>query len=140
MSVAVTRTRPSASAGALLIAVITGSLLSAAIAALVSGVATIPPGFTPFTPGYIPLITLGDAVALVGWLLVRRKAASPASVMRALAPAAVLVSLVPDVLLGITKFEAGTTWPGVAGLMAMHLAVAAVAVTSYAKLLPLNRP
>jgi len=44
--------------------------------------------------------------------------------MRFLAPAVVLVSLIPDVLVGVTRSEAGTTWAGVFGLMAMHLAVA----------------
>jgi hypothetical protein len=73
-------------------------------------VATIPSGFNPFQPGaYISLTVL----------------------------AVVLVSLVPDVLLGVSQSQPGTTWPGVVGLMVMHLAVAAVAVTSYARLLPL---
>jgi hypothetical protein len=141
MPVAIIRTRPPAAAGALLVAVITGSLLSAAIAVLFRGVATIPSGFSPFTPSaYIPLITLGDAAGLAGWLVVRRRAGDPATVMRVLVPAVVLVSLVPDVLVGITKSLAGTTWPGIAGLMVMHLTVAAVAVTTFAKLLPLDRP
>ena len=59
-----------------------------------------------------------------GWLALRRWAANPAGVMRFLAPAVVLVSLIPDVLVGVTRSEAGTTWAGVFGLMAMHLAVA----------------
>jgi hypothetical protein len=44
----------------------------------------------------------------------------------------------PDVLAGVTKFEAGTTWTGVGGLMAMHLAVAICAVATFTRFLPLT--
>jgi hypothetical protein len=133
-----TRIRPPAVVGALLVPVVVGSALCLAIAGAVRSVATIPSTFQPFAPpSVIMLATIGITAGMIGWLIVRRLASRPAAVLRVLVPAVVLVSLVPDILLGLSKSEPGTTWAGVVGLMAMHLAVAAVAVVSFAKFLPL---
>ena len=58
--------------------------------------------------------------------------------MRLLVPAVVALSFIPDVLIGVTKSEAGTTWAGVGGLMAMHLAAAVCAVVAFSRFLPLT--
>ena len=129
---------PAAIAAALLIPIAVSIALAAVIAALVRAVATIPSDFAPFKPSsYIGLIVVGVVAAAAGWLAVRRRAADPAGVMRSLVPAVVVLSFVPDVLLGVTKFEAGTTWAGVGGLMAMHLVVAICAVIAFNRFLPL---
>jgi hypothetical protein len=129
---------PAAIAAALLIPIAAGSALAAAITTLVRAVATVPSDFAPFKPSaYIALIVVGVVAGAAGWLAVRRRAANPPGVMRSLAPAVVVLSFIPDVLVGVTKFEAGTTWAGVGGLMAMHLAVAICAVAAFARFLPL---
>jgi hypothetical protein len=130
---------PAAIAAALLIPIAASIALAAAITALVRAVATVPSDFAPFKPpAYIALIVVGVVAGAAGWLAVRRRAADPSGVMRSLAPAVVVLSFIPDVLVGVTKFETGTTWAGVGGLMAMHLAVAACAVAAFARFLPLT--
>jgi hypothetical protein len=130
---------PAAIAAALLIPIAASIALAAAITALVRAVATVPSDFMPFKPSsYIALIVVGVVAGAAGWLAVRRRAANPPGVMRSLAPAVVALSFIPDVLVGVTKFEAGTTWAGVGGLMAMHLAVALCAVAAFTRFLPLT--
>jgi hypothetical protein len=132
-------TTPTALAAALLIPIAVGGALAAVIAALVRGVATIPSDFAPFKPAsYIGLIVVGVVAGAVGWLTVRRRVANSPGVMRLLVPAVIALSFIPDVLLGVTKFEAGTTWAGVGGLMAMHLVVAICAVAAFGRFLPLT--
>jgi hypothetical protein len=63
---------------------------------------------------------------VVVWELVRRRAGDPVAVMRRLVPIVVVLSWVPDVVLGATHREATThvahtTWGEVAALMVMHL-------------------
>ena len=131
-------TTPAAIAAALLIPIAASVGLAAAISALVRAVATIPSDFAPFKPSsYIGLIVVGVVAGAVGWLVVRRRAANSPGVMRLLVPAVVALSFIPDVLIGVTKSEAGTTWAGVGGLMAMHLAVAICAVAAFNRFLPL---
>jgi hypothetical protein len=130
---------PAAIAAALLIPIVVSAAIAAAIAALVRAVATIPSDFAPFKPSsYIGLIVVGVVAGAVGWLVVRRRAANPPDVMRLLGPAVVALSFIPDVLIGVTKSEAGTTWAGVGGLMAMHLAVAVCAIAAFSRFLPLT--
>jgi hypothetical protein len=138
MSTTTTRTRPIALIGALAIPVVLGSLANAIIAALVRAVATIPQEFMPLQPpAYVSLTVLGVAAGLTGWLVVRRVASDAAAVLRVLVPAVLVLSFVPDVLLGAGAIaQPGVTWPGVIGLMIMHVVVAAVAVASFARLLP----
>lgn len=130
---------PAAIAAALLIPIAASSAIAAAITALVRAVATVPSDFAPFKPSsYIGLIVVGVVAGAAGWLAVRRRAANPSGVIRSLAPTVIALSFIPDVLVGVTKFEAGTTWAGVGGLMAMHLAVAVCAVAAFARFLPLT--
>ena len=129
---------PAALAAALLVPIAVSIALAAAITALVRAVATIPPGFAPFKPAsYVGLIVVGVVAGAAGWLAVRRRAANSPGVLRVLVPAVVALSFIPDVLLGVTKFEVGTTWAGVGGLMAMHLVVAVCAVAAFGRFLPL---
>lgn len=53
-------------------------------------------------------------------------------------PLVLLLSFVPDVLIGVTKEATGTTWGGVLALMAMHIAVTGAAVSSYLRFLPVR--
>jgi hypothetical protein len=118
---------------------VVSAAIAAAITALVRAVAAIPSDFAPFKPSsYIGLIVVGVGAAAVGWLVVRRRAADPPGVMRFLVPVVVALSFIPDVLIGVTKSEAGTTWAGVGGLMAMHLAVAVCAIAAFNRFLPLT--
>lgn len=101
--------------------------------------------FQPLTfGGLIGPTVVGLLTAVVVWELVRRRAGDPAAVMRRLVPIVVVLSWVPDVVLGTTHREATshvahTTWGEVAALMVMHLFVAAIGLGLFSRLLPLRR-
>lgn len=86
--------------------------------------------------GYAPLTVVGVLAGAGGWALVRARSARPARVLRGGIPVILLVTFVPDILLGASG-EPGTGWGAAAALMVMHLVVAAVAVPAYLLLLPL---
>ena len=120
---------------AVVVAVVVGALGTTAIAAIAHG-AGVAHSFSPLHPGsYIALIVLGVLGGAVAWQLVRVKARQPSRVLRSLVPAVVILSFIPDIVIGITgSFHA--TWGGVIALMAAHVVVAMAAVTSFAELLP----
>ena len=100
--------------------------------------------FHPLTfGGLIGPTVVGLLIAVVVWELVRRRAGDPVAVMRRLVPIVVVLSWVPDVVLGATHRAAipvvHTTWGEVAALMVMHLFVAAIGVGLFSRLLPLRR-
>lgn len=123
-------------AGAVLSAAAISSVADAAIAALAHA-AGASHQFKPLTPAaFVPLTVIGILAGAAGWHLVRRRATNPTVLLRRLVPIVVAVSLVPDVALGVGGGQPGTSWTGVSALMAMHLAVAAVTVPIFRRLLP----
>ena len=94
--------------------------------------------FTPLTPGAYGFFTvIGVIAGLVGWLLIRRTS-NAAATLRWLVPTVLVLSLVPDVLVGFSD-QAGASWGAVIALMVMHVIVTVVAVATFARLLPLQR-
>lgn len=87
---------------------------------------------------YAPLTVFGVLAGAAAWAIVRARSARPAGLLRTLVPVVVLVSLVPDVLLGVSDSEPGTSWGAVVALMVMHVVVAAVAVPAFRRFLPLD--
>ncbi len=83
---------------------------------------------------YIIFTLVGTIIGAIGWVIVRDRATAPAALLRWLVPTVVVVTWIPDVLLAV----AGLGW-GVVGLMLMHPVVAAAAVLSYRRFLPLPR-
>jgi hypothetical protein len=95
--------------------------------------------FQPLTPAaYVPLTILGIIFGAVAWQTVRAKAKNPTVVLGRLVPIVVVLSLIPDVLVGAGRGEVGTSWGAVAALMVMHLAVATIAVTAFRRWMPLR--
>ncbi len=93
----------------------------------------ISPDFAPLTRiGQIVLFTLAGALgAVIVFAIMARTARDPVRLFRATAFVVLLVSLVPDVLLLAFKARlpfGGVTVHGVATLMAMHVATAAITV------------
>lgn len=93
--------------------------------------ATIIMGLSPAF--YVAFTLVGTLFGAVGWVVIRRRSAAPATLLRWLVPTVVLVSLVPDLLVGLTY-----GW-GVLGLALMHPVVAVAAVAAYRRFLPLPR-
>ncbi|MEU6379082.1 DUF6069 family protein [Streptomyces sp. NPDC046909] len=86
---------------------------------------------------YAPLTVFGVLVGAAAWAIVRARSASPSRLLRVLVPVVVVVSLIPDVMVGVSDSRAGTSWGAVVALMVMHVVVAAVAVPAYRRFLPL---
>ena len=119
-------------------AVVVGDLASTAIAAIAHG-AGVDHAFAPLHfATYTALIVVAVIGGSIGWQLVRTRFANPKRVLARLVPLVLLLSFIPDILIGVTKKEIGTTWGGVVALMAMHIVVAAAAVASYWHLLPVR--
>lgn len=124
-------------AGSLVAAAVVATALNAVVAAIAhaAGASTQlqalqPPAFATFT-------FIGVLAGAAGWAIVRARADNPRRVLRVLAPAVVLVSFVPDVLVGATDALPGSGWGGAIALMVMHVVVTAVAVGTYLRALPL---
>lgn len=92
-----------------------------------------PETFTGLQPSaYVVLVVLGVVAGAIGWQVIVGRARQPRHTLARLVPVVLVLSFIPDVLLGVT----GGSWGGVATLMAMHLAVAVVALPVYSRLLP----
>lgn len=87
---------------------------------------------------YSALTVIGVGAGAIGWTLVAARASRPRETLRVLVPVVVVLSLVPDAVLGVSKTQAHTTWGAVAALVIMHLAVAATAVFAFNRALPVR--
>ena len=117
--------------------------LAATVAAVVAALAVAALGKAlgaaetqQLTPGALGFMTvLGVVVGAVVWQVVLRRARTPERVLQRLVPAALLLSFLPDLALGI----GGSPWSAVVTLMVAHLAVFAVAVPVLARGLGTSR-
>jgi hypothetical protein len=90
------------------------------------------------TPGAYGFFTaVGTLAGLVGWLLIRRRE-NGAATLRWLVPTVLVVSLVPDVMVGFSD-QAGASWGAAFALMVMHVVVTVAAVVTFARMLPVSR-
>jgi Family of unknown function (DUF6069) len=125
-----------ATASAIATAAVAGIVACLIIATIAHAVGA-PGDFSPLKfPSYTFLVLLGVIAGAVGWNIVLRLSTDPQRLLARLVPAVLVVSFVPDVLIGVSKSMTGTTWGAVFALMVMHVAVAAVAVGSYRFFLP----
>jgi peptidoglycan/LPS O-acetylase OafA/YrhL len=121
----------------LFVAAVVATAMNAVIAAIAHGAGASSQFQALQLPTYGTFTVIGVLAGAAGWAVVRAKARNPRRVMRVLAPAVVLVSFVPDVLVGISAGLPGASWGGVVALMVMHVVVAAVAIAAYSRTLPL---
>lgn len=117
---------------AVVAATVVAAVLNTVISLVARGLGATSPGLTPAI--YIFLTLVGVIIGAIGWVIVRNRSADPAALVRWLAPVVVVVSWIPDLLLGL----AGQGWGGVVALMLMHPVVAVCAVVSYRRFLPLT--
>lgn len=127
-------------ATALRIGAIAG-VLAAVTNVVISVIARGPLGagddFVPLTPGPVVMWTMvGSIVGAVGWRLIVNRSAHSRAVLATLVPTVLVLSLIPDVALLATDSTPGQTTVGVAALMLMHVATAAIAVTAFRKAMP----
>ncbi len=133
-----TRTRALTVASGLVAASIVAVTLNAVVA-LIAHAAGASDDFQPLTfPAYATFTVLGILAGAAGWVLIRSRARRPRALLRLLVPIVLMLSLVPDLLLGADGSQPGVSWGAVAALMVMHVVVAAVAVTTYTRLWPVS--
>jgi hypothetical protein len=132
-----TRTKTSKVLLAGLIAAV-AALIGNTVVAQVALAAGASEDFQPLTVGaYGSFTVVGVIAGLIGWLLVRR-AANAAATLRWLVPTVLVLSLVPDVMVGFSD-RAGVSWGAVAALMVMHVVVTVAAVATFSRALPVAR-
>lgn len=125
---------PVAAVVGVLAAIVAASAVNAVLAVAARAIADKPDDFGPLDPGsYIFLTAVGVILGAVGWAVVRKASKRPAELLRKLVPAVVVVSFVPDFFLFGDGGEVG-----VAALLLMHVAVAAIAVPVYRRVIPLT--
>ena len=88
---------------------------------------------------FAPLTIFGLVLAAIAWTTIRARATDPWQLLSKLIPTVVLISLIPDIAVGVSKSQAHTTWGAVVALMVMHLAVSAAGVGTFWILLPIHR-
>ncbi len=136
----VARRRPRARTAvpAALVAAIAIGVAGTVVVAAIAHAAGVSQSFTPLKTGsYVGLIILGVLAGGASWQMVRTRAGDPERVLRRLVPLVVLVSFVPDVVIGVTGAD-HATWGGVAALMCAHVVVACAAVVSFSLFLPVT--
>jgi hypothetical protein len=97
----------------------------------------VPHEFRPLTvPVYSTLTVLGAIIGAIGWHLIATRSRRATRLLTVLVPVFLVLSLLPDTVLLITKSQPGTTTAGVLALMLMHFGVAAAAVPAYRRFIP----
>lgn len=128
-----TRRGPIMVAGGVFVAFLLSSLVNVLIAVLAHALGA-PDDFSQLEPSrYVFMTALGVLGGSVGWSLVRRFSSDPERLLRRLVPSVVVLSFVPDFFL----FGEGEV-TGVVALLVMHVAVAAIAVPTYRRVMPLS--
>ncbi len=129
------RTLPAVLRSAAVVAVAAG--IANALLALLGSAAGASDGVGLQPVAFVTLTVVAAVGGAVGWHLVNRFSARPSRVMRWLVPAFLVVSFVPDVLVGASEGTAAG-WTYALVLMAMHVATIAIAVPVYRRFLPLT--
>lgn len=137
MSTTLSRTYRPTAAVPLSIAIV--ALLASAINALLaiagSSIGASGPGLQPIA--YLSLTVVAAIGGAVGWHLIDRFAERPSRVMIWLVPSFLVLSFVPDILIGATG-GTGAGWLSATVLMLMHVATITIAILTYRRLMPLS--
>ncbi len=128
------RSEPKATLIAIGVAALAG-IVACLIIATVAKAAGVPGSFAPLST-YPALVVVGVIAGALGWNMVRHRSPDPHRTLTWLVPVVLVLSFIPDLVVGATRVLPHTTWGGVAALMLMHLAVTAAAVASYRHFLP----
>lgn len=144
MSETATTAPPTRSTGASIALAVVSSfvvagLLNFAVAAAARALGASPDFRALTPPAFLTLTLLGAVGGAIGWSIIRRRARDPYRVLSRLVPALFVLSLVPDVLVGVTQTLPGATWTGVIALMTMHLIVTVCVVAAYQYFMPVRK-
>jgi len=132
------RSKPGRVAGLLIAGIVVASIANAVIA-LVARAAGASADFQPLQLGaYVTFTVLGILLGAVGWAVIRRRSTNPRALLSWLVPTVLVVSFIPDLMMFVSDYTPNANTAGIIGLLLMHVAVAAVAVATYRRALPLR--
>lgn len=132
------RTSGSRVAVGIVSAIVLASGVNTALSLLAQAFGADPARLAGLQPrSYLTLTTIGVVVAAAAWLAVRTWSQRSDVLLARLVPTVLGLSLLADIPF---FFADGVSPVGVVALMLMHVAVAAVAVPTFRKVLPLDRP
>lgn len=86
---------------------------------------------------YITLTLVAAIAGAVGWRIIDRSARHPSRVTRWLVPTVLVVSFVPDLIVGASAGSADG-WGYAVVLMAMHVVTIAIAIVTFGRFMPLH--
>jgi len=114
-----------------------GLIINSLIAWAARGLFDIPHEFRPLTvPEFATLTVLGAIIGAIGWRRIATRSRQATRTLTVLVPAVLVLSLIPDTALLVSKSQPGTTTAGVLTLMLMHFGVALAAVPAYRRFIP----
>ncbi|NUU06253.1 DUF6069 family protein [Leifsonia sp. C5G2] len=132
----ITVSRPRSITTSILLVAVLGSIANAAVALGAVSVGA-PANGMPLQPvAYVTLTVIASVAGAFGWRTIEVRAQRPERVFRWLVPATLLLSLVPDVILGTSG---AWEWSVVLAAIAMHVATIAIAVAVYVWQMPVRR-
>ncbi|HEX2273316.1 MAG TPA: DUF6069 family protein [Acidimicrobiales bacterium] len=117
-------------------------LANLVIWAAATAISDVPDRFTPLRPGSVAFLTIIGVAAAAGVFgLLLSRVRNPTATFRRLVPAALAVSLIPDVLIWATDaYDGAARAETVLPLMAMHVATAIACATLLPTLATSRRP
>lgn len=109
-----------------LLTIITAVVVNILISLVAKALFTVAPTFLPLQMIFIPFTVIGSLGAIIVFALLGRFARRPISAFRRTVWIVLLVSFIPDLLIGFLRPFPGTTPLEVGTLMVMHLATATI--------------
>jgi len=119
-----------------LLTIVAAVVVNILISLLAKALFPIAPTFLPLQMVFIPFTVLGSLGAIIVFALLGRFARRPISTFRRTVWIVLLVSFIPDLLVGFLRPFPGTNFLEVGTLMLMHVATAMICLNT---LLRLNR-
>jgi hypothetical protein len=109
-----------------LLTIVTAVVVNTLISLVAKALFTVAPTFLPLQMVFIPFTVFGSLGAIIVFALLGRFARRPISTFRRTVWIVLLVSFIPDLLIGFSQLFPGTTPLEVGTLMVMHVATAMI--------------
>lgn len=117
-----------------LLTIIAALVVNFLISLLAKALFTVAPTFLPLQMYFIPFTVFGSLGTIIVFALLGRFARRPISTFRRTVWIVLLVTFIPDVLVGFLRPYPGTTWMEVGTLMLMHFATAMICLNALTRL------
>ena len=117
-----------------LLTVVAALVVNILISLLAKALYPVAPTFLPLQMYFLPFTVFGSLGATIVFALLGRFARRPVSTFQRTVWIVLLISFIPDLLVGFLRPYPGTTWLEVGTLMLMHLATAMICMNMLLRL------